>query len=108
MNVTEPTRWPWAADAASRQPATWRAGDRLLERDGGADAARRPAPPQSDRAVRPSTPRPGPQLSEAHELLRRVSVWPFIRVDLQRDRAALHSGARDALIARLNLLTGAL
>jgi hypothetical protein len=35
-------------------------------------------------------------------------VWPFVRVDLQHDGAALHSGGRDTLIARLNLLTGAL
>src|SRR5438309_1944331 len=48
------------------------------------------------------------QLSEAHELVRRVSPWPFVRVDMRGIDAALHSGPRDTLIARLNLLTGEL
>ncbi|HWI74991.1 MAG TPA: hypothetical protein VNT55_23720 [Baekduia sp.] len=47
-------------------------------------------------------------VASAPELIRRVRQWPFLRVDLRGDDAALHSGLRDALVARLDLLTGAL
>ncbi|HMJ34911.1 MAG TPA: hypothetical protein VK501_13445 [Baekduia sp.] len=49
-----------------------------------------------------------PRLSDALELVRRVRMWPFVRVDLEADGAALHSGVRDTFIARLDLLTGGL
>jgi hypothetical protein len=158
MNITEPPRSPWTADARgpahcvpltacaaailtmaymfardrgrhparrwtndadlaellptcpgpSRGRATWRAEDRPREVDGVVDAARRLAPPPQSPDGRPSPPRLGPQPSDAHELLRRVSLWPFVRVELRHEGADLHCGGRDTLIARLNLLTGAL
>jgi hypothetical protein len=47
-------------------------------------------------------------LGDAWALLRRVALWPSVRVDVRGDDAAVHSGAGDACIARLNLRTGAL
>jgi hypothetical protein len=48
------------------------------------------------------------QLSEAHELVRRVSRWPSVRVESNGLEAAVHSNPGGTLVARLNLLTGAL
>jgi hypothetical protein len=48
------------------------------------------------------------QLSEAHELVRRVSRWPSVRVESNGLEAAVHSNPGGARVARLNLLTGAL
>ena len=56
----------------------------------------------------PHTVVPNPQRGEAHALVARVGLWPFVRVDVQGDHAALHSGGRDACIASLDLVTGAL
>ncbi|HEY6762153.1 MAG TPA: hypothetical protein VI318_21825 [Baekduia sp.] len=49
-----------------------------------------------------------PTLVEAVELVRRVRMWPFVRVTIEADSAALHSGVRDTFIARLDLRTGGL
>src|SRR4051794_40368339 len=55
------------------------------------------------------SPRPSDAaLNEAHELVRQVSQWPFVRVDLHGDDVALHWGPFDTFVARLNLLTGVL
>jgi hypothetical protein len=96
-----------------------RAEDHHPELGGVIDAARRLALPDQDHRRRP--PAPGTsnpwsagaasaarQLSEARVLVRRISLWPFVRVDLQGDDVAVHSGVRDTLIAKLNLVTGAL
>jgi hypothetical protein len=48
------------------------------------------------------------ELDEARMLVRRISAWPFVRVDLRGDAAAVRSGVRDTFIARLDLRTGAL
>jgi hypothetical protein len=68
---------------------------RTPELDGVIDAARR---------LTPATP----ARSEVAVLVRRISLWPFVRVELRGDDAAVHSGVRDTSIARLNLGTGAL
>jgi hypothetical protein len=49
-----------------------------------------------------------PGSSEAGALVRRISAWPFVRVELRGEDAAVHSGVRDTFIARLDLGTGAL
>jgi hypothetical protein len=63
--------------------------------DGVIDAARRLAP------VRPT-------LSQARVLVRRVSLWPSVRVELRGDDAALYSRAGDTFVAQVGLATGAL
>jgi hypothetical protein len=49
-----------------------------------------------------------PRPSEARVLVQRVSAWLFVRVELRGEDAAVHSGVRDACVARLDLGTGAL
>jgi hypothetical protein len=49
-----------------------------------------------------------PWPSEAEVLLRRVSRWPYVRVDLRGRDAAIYSGIPETCVARLDVETGAL
>jgi hypothetical protein len=63
--------------------------------DGVIDAARRFAPAR-------------PALSEARVLVRRVSRWPSVRVELRGDDAAVYSGPGAIHVAQIRLGTGAM
>lgn len=49
-----------------------------------------------------------PAHSEARVLVRRVSLWPSVRVELRGDDAAVYSGIRDTFVARVGLATSTL
>jgi hypothetical protein len=49
-----------------------------------------------------------PAPSEARVLVRRVSLWPSVRVEVRGDDAAVYSGARDTFVARIGLATSTL
>jgi hypothetical protein len=68
---------------------------RTPDLDGVIDAARRLAPRR-------------PAVDEARVLVRRVSLWPSVRVALRGDAAAVYSGVRESFVARIDLGTGAL
>jgi hypothetical protein len=49
-----------------------------------------------------------PPLTEAEALLRRVRIWPYVRVDVRGNQAAIYSGLPETCVASLNLETDAL
>jgi hypothetical protein len=59
-----------------------------------------------DAARRLDQTRPTP--SEARVLVRRVSLWPSVRVELRGDEATVYSGPGAVPVARVRLGTGAM